>query len=114
MHPVRTALTRTTNPVVLVAMTWALLWGFGASQVPMTLAAPGSHAQQAAGAARSYGADQVWQESWSERYPGCVALALWPDDEQPVALVTRGSDGGLDRVEPRRAPGAGEVVGACR
>ena len=113
MHPVRSTLSTTTNPLVLVALTWALLWGYGATQVPLSLDPPVSHAEQASEAARGYGAEAVWEESWSERHPGCVALALWPADEQPTALLAR--DGGdVTRIPTAGAPAGGEVVGACR
>src|SRR5688572_4791438 len=35
----------------------------------------------------------VWKAAYSERYPGCVANALWPPGEAPVAVVTRTPDG---------------------
>ncbi len=114
MHPVRDTLTTTANPLVLVALTWALLWGYGASQVPMTLDHPGAHADRAAGAASGFASESVWDESWSERYPGCVALALWPTDEKPVALVVRAVGGGVARVSPAAVQAPGRVVGACR
>lgn len=113
MHVVRSTLSTTTNPLVLVALTWALLWGYGATKVPLSLETPASHAQQASEAARGYGANAVWEESWSERYPDCVALALWPDEEKPTALLAR-DGGGVTRI-PAAAPPAGtQVVGACR
>ena len=113
MHPVRSTLSTTTNPLVLVALTWALLWGYGATQVPLSLDSPASHAEQASEAARGYGAETVWEESWSERYPECVALALWPADEQPAALLARdGAD--VTRVPTAAPPAGAQVVGACR
>ena len=114
MHAVRSTLSTTTNPLVLVALTWALLWGYGATQVPLSLDSPASHAEQASEAARGYGAEAVWEESWSQRHPGCVALALWPADEQPAALLAR--DGGdVTRIPADSTPAAGaQVVGACR
>lgn len=107
MRPTRTALGTTTNPLVVVVVTWALLWGHGTGLVPApSLQRP---SQDAAAAL----ADPVWESSWSRRFPGCVALALWPQDERPVALVTRSPDGVITREPPRR-PNAGPVVGACR
>lgn len=114
MHPVRDALRTTANPLVVVALTWALLWGYAAGQVPMTLDHPESHAEQAEGAARALGVGQVWDESWSQRYPGCVALALWPDDEQPTGLVARTGAGDVERVPPDAVVPPGRLVGACR
>jgi hypothetical protein len=63
----------------------------------------------------------VWQASYSERYPGCVASVLWPAAEQPVAVVVRAPDGAVEKValDPRRqslqelAPGT-TAIGACR
>ena len=109
MHTPRSTLATTTNPLVLVTVTWALLWGFGAGQT--ALVAPGESASGIA----SLGDQTVWEESWSARYPGCVSLALWPQDEQPVAVVTRTSDGTVSRVAADRvARTEGRVVGACR
>ena len=63
----------------------------------------------------------VWKAAYSERYPGCVANALWPVGERPVAVVTRTPDGRVERVavdERRRPLGAlpagGRPIGACR
>jgi hypothetical protein len=65
--------------------------------------------------------DPVWKTSYSQRYPGCVPTVLWPADENPVAVVTRRSDGRIDRValdDQRhlvRPVDAGErTIGACR
>ena len=60
---------------------------------------------------------RLWNASWSERFPGCVAVVLWPAGERPVALVTRSSDGTMNRLEvgsARRVPLGDRVVGACR
>ena len=113
MHTVRSTLTATTNPLVLVVLVWALLWGFGAGQVAL----PTGPATMPEGSATSTLADvdaeALWQASWSEQFPGCVARALWPQDERPVAMLTRGPDGEVARVAPTAAP-SGEVVGVCR
>jgi hypothetical protein len=61
-----------------------------------------------------------WKESWSARYPGCVSVLLWPQDERPVALVARFPDGRVTRVPVHRGQGLSAVpsgtrtVGACR
>lgn len=116
MHPVRTTITTTANPLVLVALLWALLWGYGAGQLPLGLggtADDAAHAARAERAAGAFGADDVWDESWSQRYPGCVALALWPVDEVPAGLLVRSGDD-VTRVGPEVAQAPGPVVGACR
>lgn len=63
----------------------------------------------------------LWETDYSERYPGCVSLVLWPLDEVPVALVTRSRTGAVSRVpldEVDRAPlspvGRAHAIGACR
>ena len=59
--------------------------------------------------------EPIWRESWSERFPGCVATVLWPPGERPVALVTRDPAGQLSRVSvAEAAAGAARTVGACR
>jgi hypothetical protein len=115
MHPVRTTLTSTTNPLVLVVLVWALLWGYGATQVAMPGDGhPHGHGAEARVLAELE-ADTVWESTWSQRFPGCVALALWPQHESPVALVTRTSDGRVDKVAPAAVEQQpGRVVGACR
>lgn len=109
MHTPRSTLSTTTNPVVLVTLTCALLWGFGATQA--SLVTP-QRSTEGIGALEG---QAVWEESWSARFPGCVALALWPRDERPVAVVTRTADGTVSRVA---ADGLGRTegraVGACR
>ena len=62
-----------------------------------------------------------WKESWSQRYPGCVSVLLWPRDERPVAVVARRPDGTVTRVavhgpsqQPAVLPKGAETVGACR
>jgi hypothetical protein len=60
---------------------------------------------------------RLWSASWSERFPGCVAVVLWPEGERPVALVTRSPDGAMNRLEvgaAQRVPLGDRVVGACR
>ena len=63
----------------------------------------------------------VWKESWSRRFPGCVALLLWPPREVPRALVVRDGTGPLRQLSVRQAVvevrGGGprpDTVGACR
>ena len=63
----------------------------------------------------------AWEASYSEQYPGCVASALWPAEELPVALVVRTPDGNVDRVAldaQRRSlqhlPAGSTTIGACR
>ena len=59
----------------------------------------------------------VWRASWSERFPGCVAMVLWPPGERPAAFVTRSPDGAVQRLAvgtARRVPLGDRVVGACR
>lgn len=68
------------------------------------------------------GRPSVWESSYSVRFPGCVAMVLWPADETPVALVTRDPRGAVSRVtladlRAGRVPAtvAGErTIGACR
>ena len=61
----------------------------------------------------------VWREAWSRRFPGCVAVLLWPRDEAPRALVVRDGRARLTEVPVRQAllrsgePGR-RVVGVCR
>jgi hypothetical protein len=63
----------------------------------------------------------LWETVYSERYPGCVSLVLWPMDEQPVALVTRTPAGEVERVAMDEAgrlhwlpAGGARAIGACR
>jgi hypothetical protein len=110
MHPARTTLTTTTNPLVLVLLTWTLLWGFGVAHLSSAYSP-----QRPSEAAAATQADAMWEARWSERFPGCVALALWPHDEQPVAVVTLARDGSVARLPPHgSAPMGARVVGACR
>lgn len=106
----------TASPLVLVVLLWGLLWGIGAQQLESI--GPGGPADLGT-RVTGIASEDVWQASWSERFPGCVALALWPQDEQPRAVVTRGSGGDVARVAPEAAADAGQrghvrVVGACR
>ncbi len=62
---------------------------------------------------------QPWRASYSRRFPGCVALLLWPRDEQPRALVVRAPDGRLELLSVREAAltaghGRFRTLGACR
>ena len=63
----------------------------------------------------------TWRAAYSERYPGCVPAVLWPQDENPVAVVTKGSDGRVQRValDDRQRPVQpvpydAHTIGACR
>ena len=63
----------------------------------------------------------LWESAYSERYPGCVSMPLWPLGEVPVALVTRTPEGAVDRVPFARlagvddsAAGQADAIGACR
>jgi hypothetical protein len=56
----------------------------------------------------------VWKDSYSKRFPGCVALVLWPADQRPVAYVTRTADGAVSRVLADQGVPAGSTIGACR
>ncbi len=63
----------------------------------------------------------AWKAAYSERFPGCVPSILWPADENPVALLTRGPDGSVDKValdrqrQPLgRVPAGARTIGACR
>jgi hypothetical protein len=65
--------------------------------------------------------ETTWKAAWSERYPGCVPSVLWPADEHPKALLTRGPDGRIYRfaVAPdddlvRAVPAEARTVGVCR
>jgi hypothetical protein len=115
MHPVRATLTTTTNPLVLVVVVWTLLWGYGATQVAL----PGDELMPRpevdTRTVEDIAGDPVWEAAWSAKYPGCVALALWPRDEPPVAVVTRTPQGVVDKVAATAVEqGHGHVVGACR
>lgn len=64
---------------------------------------------------------RVWHASYSRRYPGCVALVLWPRGELPTALVVRDRTGAIARVSVREAAvrlrsaeHTDVIVGACR
>ncbi len=68
-------------------------------------------------------AHPVWKESYSRRFPGCVAVLLWPPQEVPRALVVRNRDGALVQmpvgeatVRVRSAAVGDDVrtVGVCR
>ena len=59
----------------------------------------------------------LWEAGWSERFPGCVAMVLWPRGERPAAFVIRSPDGAVHRLTvgtERRVPLDDRVVGACR
>lgn len=65
-------------------------------------------------------AQPAWDSAYSERYPGCVSMVLWPADEVPVALVTRSAAGSVDRVpvagleHPAPTLAEARAIGACR
>lgn len=80
------------------------------------LAAPGAGMP----AERDHEQSPVWRSAYSERFPGCVPTVLWPADERPVAVLTKGPDGRVHRVAVetyRRGagiePGA-RTIGVCR
>ncbi len=115
MTSVRTAVSTTTNPLVLVVLTWALLWGFGAGQLPLGAGAPSTAVERPTSAWADVDADAVWSESYSARFPGCVALVLWPAEERPRALIVRQGDGRVRQVAPEAIEHTtGNVIGACR
>ena len=67
--------------------------------------------------------DPVWRASYSRRFPGCVALVLWPQREIPRALLVRDRAGTVAAmtvreaaVRLRTADRSDDVraVGACR
>jgi hypothetical protein len=65
--------------------------------------------------------ESTWKATWSERYPGCVPGVLWPSDEHPNALLTRGPDGRIYRFalapddDPvHSVPAGARTIGACR
>lgn len=81
----------------------------------------GSVDQAAPGERSERPQSSVWKAAYSERYPGCVPSVLWPDDETPVAVLTKTPGGRVDRVEldsRQRAmgavPSAARTIGACR
>jgi hypothetical protein len=45
----------------------------------------------------------VWRESYSLRFPGCVAAVLWPPDESPRGFVVRERRGGLEEISVHEA-----------
>jgi hypothetical protein len=101
----------------------ALLFRSFASMLALgaVLAAAVLHSASAVDA-RAYprGGPVPWKESWSERYPGCVSVLLWPQDERPVAVVARRPDGSVTRLTVRgprpfdSVPSGVRAVGACR
>ena len=67
-------------------------------------------------------AEQPWKNSYSRKFPGCVAAVLWPGRETPVAVVVQWNGRRVERVERgvalRRALTAdraddGRIIGAC-
>src|SRR3954451_1540148 len=66
-----------------------------------------------AGAPHAHGAP-AWKDSYSRRFPGCVALVLWPAGQLPVAYVTRTADGAVSRVSAGHGGPSGSTTGACR
>ena len=76
------------------------------------------------GASLGRAADQTttWRTSYSVRFPGCVALVLWPRTEVPDAVVVR-EHGDVAMMPMRDAmvrltraerPHQVQLVGACR
>jgi hypothetical protein len=109
MSTARATMSRT-SPPVLVVLTWAMLWGFGMGELEPRFPHRSSPVERLPGMQ----ADAVWRSSWSEQFPGCVALALWPRDEQPHALVVRTPRGSVALVPPAGGAAQDRVIGACR
>lgn len=61
------------------------------------------------------GPGQAWKQSYSERYPGCVSVAVWPAEERPVAVIAQSPDGDVERIPTGAATArSGRIIGACR
>lgn len=96
---------------VLGALSAAYLLALGADGVRPRLPAADSSAGQ-----------EVWKESYSRRFPGCVAALLWTPGEAPRAVVMRDHRGTLREMSVREAAvrvrdgGVGPLstVGVCR
>lgn len=61
----------------------------------------------------------IWRESYSRRFPGCVAVVLWTPGAVPRALLVRDRRGTLSKVSPQEAAvrfrdGEARAVGMCR
>ncbi len=62
----------------------------------------------------------LWEATYSEKFPGCVATVLWPAAEKPIALLIIDAAGRMEMVsreEARTLAAAGNLartVGACR
>jgi hypothetical protein len=110
MSTARTAMS-STSPPVLVVLTWAMLWGFGMGELEPRLPDRSTSVEELLPGLQG---DAVWRSSWSEQFPGCVALALWPRDEQPHALVVRTLQGSVAQVAPGHGDPQDRVIGACR
>jgi hypothetical protein len=91
-----------------------------ASAYLVVVAGLGASEEEPVGAA----ADQAtsWRASYSRRFPGCVALVLWPRRERPAGVLVR-EHGTLAVMTLREAvvrlrladsPHEVEMVGACR
>jgi len=76
------------------------------------------------GASLGPAADQStsWRTSYSQRFPACVALVLWPRAALPKALLVQDAHGvrtlplreGMARLRDARPADRTEIVGACR
>ncbi len=84
---------------------WLAVVGLLCVAVATTWRPPGEYGER----------EPIWRESWSERFPGCVATVLWPPAERPVAVVTRDPEGRVARVDAARvAVDDARTVGVCR
>ncbi|MGZ4699250.1 MAG: hypothetical protein ACXVY4_17425 [Oryzihumus sp.] len=45
----------------------------------------------------------LWPSSWSRRFPGCVAVVLWPRTEAPKAVLLRDGSGNVAAMTVRDA-----------
>ena len=102
-----------------LSVMFVLFAGMAVVRAEAPVADPGAHPDGAH--AGPVSGPPLWETAYSERYPGCVSMVLWPLDEVPVALVTRTPGGDVSRVpldEVDRAPlspvGRAHAIGACR
>jgi len=64
----------------------------------------------------------AWRSSYSQRFPSCVALVLWPRTALPKALLVQDAQGvrtlplreGMALLRDARPADRTEIVGACR
>jgi hypothetical protein len=107
-------------PSTVVAMLFRSVGVVAVLAVP-TISGLGSVAVPTPGDRADPQEQTAWLEAYSERYPGCVPAVLWPQDEHPVAVVVKASDGRIERValdDHRRPvqplPSDARTIGACR